>query len=106
MPLSNDKQKLTPLYDSIRSNFPRHGSCGRGSAPASTDLEMPEWQYITRDLNDLPRRTTVLDLLNGAGKDGWELVMITRNNIAYLKRQVPKPSSRTSRPTTSGSTTK
>jgi hypothetical protein len=66
---------------------------------------MPEWQYITLDLGDLPRRTTVLDLLNGAGKDGWELVMITSNNIAYLKRKVPKRPSRTT-PTTPSTTKK
>jgi hypothetical protein len=67
---------------------------------------MPEWQYSTLDLNDLPRRTTVLDLLNDAGKDGWELVMITSNHIAYLKRPIPKRSSPTSPPTTSGEPTK
>jgi hypothetical protein len=67
---------------------------------------MPEWQYITLDPNDLPRRTTVLDFLNDAGKDGWELVMITTNHIAYLKRQLPRRSSRTSRPSTSGEPTK
>jgi hypothetical protein len=67
---------------------------------------MPEWQYITLNLSDLPRKTTELDLLNDAGKDGWELVMITSNNIAYLKRLIPKRSSRTSRSTTSGETTK
>jgi hypothetical protein len=67
---------------------------------------MPEWEYITLDLSDLPRRTTVLDLLNDAGKQGWELVFITSNNIAYLKRQLPKRPSRTSRPTTPSATTK
>jgi hypothetical protein len=67
---------------------------------------MPEWEYITLDLSDLPRRTTELDLLNEVGKDGWELVMIMSNNIAYLKRQVPKRPSRTSHPTTTGETTK
>jgi hypothetical protein len=66
---------------------------------------MPEWQYITLDLSDLPRRATVLDLLNDAGKQGWELVLIMSNNIAYLKRQVPKRPSRTT-PSTPSTTTK
>jgi hypothetical protein len=54
---------------------------------------MPEWEYINIDLNDLPRRTESIDLLNDAGKDGWELVALTSNNIAYLKRKIPKRAS-------------
>jgi hypothetical protein len=46
-----------------------------------------EWEYIAISLGDLPFRTEPLDLLNNAGKDGWELVAITTNGIAYLKRQ-------------------
>ena len=49
---------------------------------------MPEWEYMTIDLNDLPSKASEIDVLNDAGKDGWELVVITSNNIAYLKRQV------------------
>jgi hypothetical protein len=55
---------------------------------------MPEWEYRKVDLNDPPREETDLDLLDKAGGEGWELVVITINNIAYLKRQVPKRSSR------------
>jgi len=62
---------------------------------------MPEWEYITLNLCELPRKTSELDLLNGAGEKGWELVTITSNNIAYLKRPVPRRSSRASRSTTS-----
>jgi hypothetical protein len=29
--------------------------------------------------------------LNDAGKDGWELVSISSNNFAYMKRMVPTP---------------
>jgi hypothetical protein len=54
---------------------------------------MPEWEYMKIDLNDLPRRTEGIDLLNDAGKDGWELVALTSNNIAYLKRKIRKRSS-------------
>ena len=51
---------------------------------------MPEWEYITISLNDLPLKPGFVQVLNDAGKDGWELVMITGNNIAYLKRQLRK----------------
>jgi hypothetical protein len=45
-----------------------------------------EWEYRKLDLNQLRPRSDELDLLNGAAADGWELIGITRNNIAYLKR--------------------
>jgi hypothetical protein len=31
---------------------------------------MHEWEYCTIDLNDLPRKTAEIDLLNDAGADG------------------------------------
>jgi hypothetical protein len=49
---------------------------------------MPEWEYRTLDLNE------GVDVLNDAGDEGWELVIITPNQIAYLKRQVAKPRAR------------
>jgi hypothetical protein len=49
---------------------------------------MAEWEYISINLNDLPRSSDEIDLLNDAGHEGWELVVITSNNIAYLKREV------------------
>jgi hypothetical protein len=55
---------------------------------------MPEWEYRKIDLGDLPRNTSDLDLLDKAGEEGWELVVITSNNIAYFKRQIRKQSSR------------
>ena len=55
---------------------------------------MPEWEYRTLDLNDLPRKMEAVDVLNDAGDEGWELVIITPNQIAYLKRQVAKPRAR------------
>jgi hypothetical protein len=45
-----------------------------------------EWQYRKVDLGDLPHRTNDIDLLNAFGTDGWELVVVISNNIAYLKR--------------------
>jgi hypothetical protein len=63
-------------------------------------LPMPEWEYTKIDLNDLPPKASEIDVLNDAGKDGWELVLITSNNIAFLKRPrdgrspVPAPPSK------------
>jgi hypothetical protein len=58
---------------------------------------MHEWQYRKVDLNDLPRRVEDIDLLNDAGAEGWEIVTITANHIAYLKRQVERPTRTPSR---------
>ena len=55
---------------------------------------MPEWEYSLISLNDLPFKPGVIHVLNDAGKDGWELVAITSNNIAYLKREITTPASK------------
>jgi H-NS histone family len=47
-----------------------------------------EWEYRKIALNQLPRKTDDIDLLCEAGLDGWELVAILANNVAYFKRQV------------------
>jgi hypothetical protein len=60
---------------------------------------MPEWEYVTVSLSDLPVKTRAVDVLNDAGEQGWELVTITSNNIAYLKRQVLRRRSRPRPPT-------
>jgi len=49
---------------------------------------MPSWQYRSIDLAHLPPRTDELDLLDEAGENGWELVTITTNNVADLRRAV------------------
>ena len=49
---------------------------------------MTEWEYRTIDLNQHGSRSDEVELLNAAGADGWELVGITGNFIAYLKRAV------------------
>jgi hypothetical protein len=47
-----------------------------------------EWEYRKIDLNLHRPQGDELDLLNAAGAEGWELVGITSNNFAYLKREV------------------
>jgi hypothetical protein len=49
---------------------------------------MAEWQYSKIRSQRPPRTTTEIDILNRAGEEGWELVIMTGNNIAYLKRPV------------------
>jgi hypothetical protein len=58
---------------------------------------MQEWEYSKVDLNDLPRRVEEIDLLNDAGAEGWEVIMITPNRIAYLKRLIERPTPAPSR---------
>jgi hypothetical protein len=49
---------------------------------------MPQWEYSKIDLNNVPVKSSDLETLDDAGKDGWELVGITANNVAYLKRAI------------------
>jgi hypothetical protein len=50
-----------------------------------------EWEYRKLFLNQHSPRGDELDLLNTAGAEGWELVGITNNNVAYLKREMEDP---------------
>jgi hypothetical protein len=49
---------------------------------------MSEWEYAKINLNELPRRTSDIDLLNDYGGQGWEQVCVTVNSIAYLKHRI------------------
>jgi hypothetical protein len=59
---------------------------------------MPRWQYREIDLNDLRSGAGTVDVLEGAGEDGWELVTITTKGLAYLKRQIEIPARTASSP--------
>src|SRR5262249_54039403 len=53
---------------------------------------MNRWEYKKVSLNDLPQHTDDVDLLCEVGQEGWEVIAILPNNIAYLKRPLePEP---------------
>jgi hypothetical protein len=47
---------------------------------------MGGWEYMTINLYELPLAVQSSNALSDAGKEGWELVAITSNGMAYLKR--------------------
>ena len=49
---------------------------------------MTMWEYRKIDLGASVGLGDDIDLLNSAGQDGWEVVAITPQNVAYLKRRV------------------
>jgi hypothetical protein len=49
---------------------------------------MAKFEYEKVNLNYIPREGDDIGLLDELGQEGWELVGITANNVAYLKRQV------------------
>jgi hypothetical protein len=52
---------------------------------------MARWEYLMIDLAYLAARTGEVDVLNDAGGQGWQLVAIMTNHVAYLRRQVENP---------------
>jgi hypothetical protein len=52
---------------------------------------MRQWEYLRLDLSDTPQRGEEVDVLNRAGGEGWELVTVTSNGIALLKREIAPP---------------
>ena len=49
---------------------------------------MQEWEYTKIDLGGASAKVDDISILTRAGNEGWELVAITINNAAYLKRPV------------------
>ena len=52
---------------------------------------MRTWRYKKVNLNERPPKWDEVDVLNREGKNGWELVEISRNNIALLKCAIDEP---------------
>ena len=44
------------------------------------------YEYRKIDLGAVPIKVSDIAVLNDAGKDGWELVIIAANHCAYLRR--------------------
>jgi hypothetical protein len=63
----------------------------RGSNPGSPYKVQPRRRAIDLKLRVRP-------YLNDAGVNGWELVSLTSNNKAYLKRQVAEPGAASAMP--------
>jgi hypothetical protein len=51
---------------------------------------MSEWEYRQLKLYNLPRKLDQIQLLNDFGRAGRHLIEITADNIATLRREVPK----------------
>jgi len=49
---------------------------------------VPRWEYDKIDLKSVTPKAEDIDILNEVGKDGWELVIIATNHVAYLKRPI------------------
>ena len=49
---------------------------------------MTQWEYSKIDLSRITPDRTTSSCSTDAGQDGWELLAIAPNNIAYLKRSV------------------
>ena len=49
---------------------------------------MKTWEYMKIMLTEASRGGDEIDLLCDAGSEGWELVAVLPNGLAYLKREV------------------
>lgn len=64
------------------------------AASASGDMPVSEWEYRKIALNQAVHKSDEVDLLNAAGLDGWELIALLPNHMAYLKREAGRSLSR------------
>jgi hypothetical protein len=49
-----------------------------------------QWEYRKIDFDGDDRNDDDLELLSEVGRSGWELIIVTANRVAYLKRAVKK----------------
>jgi len=50
----------------------------------------PTWEYRRINLTASNHGTDEIQRLNAAGEEGWEIVHISADNVAYLKRPSKK----------------
>jgi hypothetical protein len=58
---------------------------------------MKRWQSLTIDLADVAVGYCEVAKLNAAGAQGWELMRIASNNVAYLMRPLDRVTTLTCR---------
>jgi hypothetical protein len=51
----------------------------------------PAWEYRRINLTASNHGTDDISVLNAAGEEGWEIVHISEENVAYLKRPIEQP---------------
>ena len=61
---------------------------------------MTRFEYLRIDLNNHHTKADEIDVLNQAGQAGWELVAVTANALAYLRRPLAEPEAPPRRRTT------
>jgi DNA-binding protein H-NS len=52
------------------------------------ERKVRKWEYKKIALNEVPRGDDDIDVLCDAGEQGWELVSVLPNGVAYLKREM------------------
>jgi hypothetical protein len=62
-----------------------------GMGELRQERQVRRWEYKKLVLNEAPRRGDEIDLLCDAGEEGWELVAVLPNGVAYMKREVEEP---------------
>jgi hypothetical protein len=58
---------------------------------------MAQFEYLKIDLSTHHPRSNEIELLNEAGRQGWRLVCIAANMMAYLVREIEEPPQRRKR---------
>jgi hypothetical protein len=93
--LGKERGLLTSTKKALRAGWKSGatppGSRERCQGTAAGMKSMPKFEYSKIDLNNAPRKSDDLDLLEAAGAQGWRLVLITPNNVAYLIREIEEP---------------
>ena len=52
---------------------------------------MSQWEHLIVDLNTVSAKSSDVELLDALGQERWELITITPNKMAYLKRRTQEP---------------
>jgi hypothetical protein len=97
--LTADRDTAVGRAALLRNHLSHFGKGARGRkweerrrpSPFSRAIDPCHGNTARSTANELSPKTDEIDILNGAGDEVWRLVVITVNNIAYLKRQLEDP---------------